>query len=153
MNRNELPLGPHHHRVRPKRLMSLGCVWRKSCTYLAPILAPSPNRLKQHLTWPTSPRCSIGCVQNNLQAYGTIVRKLCTYLASRLALCPNGTKWAYTWDTTPRRTIGFGQRLQTNQNEEYLSCFKIRTISNQTEMSFPWASSPRNTIGCVQNDF
>jgi hypothetical protein len=30
----------------------------------------SPNRLKWDSTWPTSPRSSIGCVQNDLRAYG-----------------------------------------------------------------------------------
>jgi hypothetical protein len=57
-----------YHRVRPKRLQS---VWRKPCNYLALTLTPSPNRPKQDLTWPTSPKGSIRCVQNDFHAYGT----------------------------------------------------------------------------------
>ena len=37
-------------------------------TYLAPTLAPS--RPKQDSTWPTSPRSTIGCVQNDFRSYG-----------------------------------------------------------------------------------
>jgi hypothetical protein len=45
--------------------------FRKPFTYLAPILTRSPNGPKWDSTWPTSPRCSIGCVQNDFQACGT----------------------------------------------------------------------------------
>jgi hypothetical protein len=45
-------------------------VWRKLCPYLAPILTQSLNRLNGDSTWPTSPRSSIECVQNNFWAYG-----------------------------------------------------------------------------------
>jgi hypothetical protein len=39
-----------YHRVHPKWFMTLLFVWRKPCTYLAPILTPSPNRPKQDST-------------------------------------------------------------------------------------------------------
>jgi hypothetical protein len=51
-------------RVRPKQFLSLWYVRRKPCSYLAPTLTTSPNRLKWDSTWSTSPRNSIGCVQN-----------------------------------------------------------------------------------------
>jgi hypothetical protein len=60
-----------YHGVRPKQLLSLWYVWHKSCTYLALTLTPSPNGPKWELTWPASPRGSIGCVQNDFCAYGT----------------------------------------------------------------------------------
>jgi hypothetical protein len=60
-----------YHRVRPKRFLNLWYVWRNSCTYLAPTLTLSPNGPKWNSTWPTSPRSSIGCVQNDFQACGT----------------------------------------------------------------------------------
>jgi hypothetical protein len=60
-----------YHWVHPKRLLSLWYVWHKLCTYLAQTLTPSPNWPKWDLTWPTSPRVSIGCVQNDFRAYGT----------------------------------------------------------------------------------
>jgi hypothetical protein len=59
------------HRRHPKRFLSLWYVRRKPCTNLALILTPSTNRPKRDLTWPTSPRSSIGCAQNDFWAYGT----------------------------------------------------------------------------------
>jgi hypothetical protein len=40
----------------------------KPCTYLARMLTPSSNGPKQDSTWPTSPRSSIECVQNDFRA-------------------------------------------------------------------------------------
>jgi len=57
--------------VRPKRFLTLRYIWCKPCTYLAPTLTPSLNGPKQDSTRPTSPRSSIGCVQNDFRAYGT----------------------------------------------------------------------------------
>jgi hypothetical protein len=76
------PNGPNQASTKPrllgvppggskKQFMSLWCVWRKLCTYLAPILTLPPNGQKRHSTWPTSPRSSTGCVQNNIRAYST----------------------------------------------------------------------------------
>jgi hypothetical protein len=67
-----------------KQFLSLLYVWRKPCTYLALTLTPSPNGLRQDLTWPTSPRSSIGCVQNDFRSYSTFGASrapiLCQYL-------------------------------------------------------------------------
>jgi hypothetical protein len=60
-----------YHQVHPKWFLSLWYVWSKPFTYLAPILTLSPNRPKWDSTWPTSPRCSIRCVQNDFCACGT----------------------------------------------------------------------------------
>jgi hypothetical protein len=51
--------------MHPKWFLSQWHILRKSCTYLVPTLTPSTNGLKQDSRWPTSPRCSIGCVKNN----------------------------------------------------------------------------------------
>jgi hypothetical protein len=59
-----------YHWVRRKSFLSLRYVWRKLCTYLAPILMQSPNQPKWDSKWPTSPMSSIGCVQNNFWACG-----------------------------------------------------------------------------------
>jgi hypothetical protein len=40
-------------------------------TYLASRLTLSPNGLKRASTWASSPRSTIGCVQNDFWAYGT----------------------------------------------------------------------------------
>jgi hypothetical protein len=58
-----------YHRVRPKWFLSWWYVWRKLCTYLALTLTMSPNRMKWDSMWPTSPRNSIGCVENDFWAY------------------------------------------------------------------------------------
>jgi hypothetical protein len=59
------------YRVRPKPFPSLWHVQRKPCIYLASSLALSPNRPNRASTWASSPRSTIGCVQNDLWAYGT----------------------------------------------------------------------------------
>ena len=90
----------------PKRFMSLWYVWRKPCTFLAPILTLSPNGPKLDSTWPMSPRSSIGLCPKHFLSLSYAQCKPCTYLASRQALSPNGPKWASTWASSPRSTIG-----------------------------------------------
>jgi hypothetical protein len=58
------------HRMHPKQFLSLCYVRHKPSSCLAPTLTPPPNRPKQGSTWPTSPRNSIGCVQNDFWTYG-----------------------------------------------------------------------------------
>jgi hypothetical protein len=82
-DRNKIPHDPCHkeyHRVRPKWFVSLWYVWRKLCTYLAPILTLSPNGPKWDTTRPTSPRSTIGCIQNNFRAYGIFSANQATIL-------------------------------------------------------------------------
>jgi hypothetical protein len=62
-----------YHQVRPKQFLSLLYVWCKPCIYLAPTLIQPPNGQKRDSTWPTSPRGSIWCVQNDFWAYGTFI--------------------------------------------------------------------------------
>jgi hypothetical protein len=95
-----------YHRVRSRRFLRLWYVWCKPCTYLALILTLFLSGPKWDSTWPTSPRCSIGCVQNDFWACGMFSARPCTNLASRLALSPNGPKRASTWASSPRSTIG-----------------------------------------------
>jgi hypothetical protein len=94
------------HRVRPKWFLSLWYIWRKPSTYLVSRLAPSPNKLNRASTWASSPRSTIGCVQNIFWAYGTFDTNRASYLASRLALSINEMKRASTWASSPRSTIG-----------------------------------------------
>jgi hypothetical protein len=79
-----------YYQVHPKWFLSRWYVWRKLRTYLALTLTQSPNRKKRDSIWLTSPRGSIGCVQNDFLSLWNFWRKWCTYLASRLALSPNG---------------------------------------------------------------
>jgi hypothetical protein len=95
-----------YYTVRSKWFLRLWYVWHKSCTYLAPILTQSLNGPKWDSTWPMSPRCLIGCVQNDFWAYGMFSAKPYTYLASRLALSANFSKRASTWALSHSSTIG-----------------------------------------------
>jgi hypothetical protein len=74
MDRIELPLEPCHQGVpsgvSKMIFLSLWYVWHKQCTYLAPTLTLSANRLKQDSKWPTSPWSSIGCFQHDFWACG-----------------------------------------------------------------------------------
>jgi hypothetical protein len=84
-----------YHRVCLKRFSCLWYIRRKLCTYctyLALRLTLSPNGPKWASTWPTSPRSTIACIQNDFQAYGMFGAKPCTYLALRLTLSPNRLK-------------------------------------------------------------
>jgi hypothetical protein len=94
------------HQVCPKWFLSLWYIQRKPCTYLVSRLTQSPNRRKRASTWSTSPRSSIGCIQNNFQGDCTFGAKLCTYLLSRLTLSPNGPKRASTWPMSCWSTTG-----------------------------------------------
>jgi hypothetical protein len=74
MDRNELPLEPCHLGVPSgvsKMITEPMVRLRQVCTYLELTLTPYPNEPKRDLTRPTSPRGSIECVENDLQAYGT----------------------------------------------------------------------------------
>jgi hypothetical protein len=58
------------YRVHPKRFLSLQYIWCKPCTFLAPTLTLSPDKLKWPSTWALSTRCTIGCIQIVFWAYG-----------------------------------------------------------------------------------
>jgi hypothetical protein len=61
-----------HHSVHVKQFLSLWYDWCKPCTYHTPKLTLSPKGQKGDSIWPTSPRSSIGCVQNDF--YGAMER-------------------------------------------------------------------------------
>jgi hypothetical protein len=98
-----------YHQVCPKWFLSLWYVQRKLCMYIASRLTQSINGRKHASSWPTSPRSTIGCTQNDFWASFTFSTKQCTYLASRLALSPNRSKRASTWPTSRRSIIRWVQ--------------------------------------------
>jgi hypothetical protein len=105
-----------------------------------------------------SPRCSIGCVQNDFWAYGVFRAKPCTYLASRLALSANGPKQASIWASSSRSTIGCVQNdlwaYGTFGTKPCTYLTPILTLSlNGPKWDSIWPTSPRCSIRCVQNDF
>jgi hypothetical protein len=70
---NELPLEPRNLEVpsvASNFFLSLWYIRRKPSYYLALTLTLSPNRTERDSIWPTSPRSSIGCIQNDFPAYG-----------------------------------------------------------------------------------
>jgi hypothetical protein len=74
MDRNEIQHDPCRLGVSlgaSKMIFEPGYVWRKPCTYFVSRLALSPHGLKQASTRASSPRSTIGCIQNDSWAYGT----------------------------------------------------------------------------------
>jgi hypothetical protein len=108
IDQNEHPLEPSHyecHQVCPKWFLCLWYVWCKPYTYLAITLTLPPNGLNRYSTWQTSPKRSIGCVQNNFLSLWYVWHKPCTYLASAFALSQNRPNRASTLALSPRSTI------------------------------------------------
>jgi hypothetical protein len=145
------------HRVRPKWFLSLCYVRRKSSNYVASRLALSPNGMKRAYIWASSPRSTIGCVQNDLWAYGTfdanrtpILRQDKHYLQ---------TKW-HEHPLEPRHlgvpscaSIMISEPMVCLAQTMHLSCTNTRSVSNGPKQDFTWPMSPRNSIRCIQNDF
>jgi hypothetical protein len=95
--------------VSSKRCLSLCYIRRKPFTYLVWRLAPSPNESKRAFTCATSPRCTIGYVQNDFLSRWYVWRKPCTYLTPTLTLSPKRKKWNSKWPMSPRSSIRYVQ--------------------------------------------
>jgi hypothetical protein len=147
-----------YHRLRPKWFLGLWYVWRKPSVYLAPTLTPSPNGLKQDSKWPTSPRSSIGSVQNDFWACGTfgvnhvpILHQDWHYLQS---------EWIKltTWASPPRSIIWVHPKLFLN-----LWCVWCKPCTyivltlilspNRPKQDSTWPKSPSSYIRCEHNGF
>jgi hypothetical protein len=108
------------------------CSAQKPWTNLALRLALSPNRPKRAITWASSSRSTIGCVQNDFWAYGTFGAKPCTYRTPILTLSLNGPKLDSIWPTSPRclssvsKTI-FKPMVRSSQ-AVHLSCSNTKTL-------------------------
>jgi hypothetical protein len=61
-----------YHRVPPKWFLWLWYLWSEPSTYLVSRLALSPNKSKWASIWASSPRNTIGCVQNELCGNGKL---------------------------------------------------------------------------------
>jgi len=139
----ELPLEPLYpgvSRVHPKWFLSLWCIRRKLCTYLAAKLTLSPNRPKRDSIWHMSSRSSIGVRLNGFLSIWYVPCKPCTYLTSRLALSPNRSNRPSTWASSPRIIIGcfyndFWAYGALGSNHATI-LHRTNTISNWTEARF-----------------
>jgi hypothetical protein len=133
------PNGPKP-RVHPKQFSSLWYIRYKPCTHLASRLALSPNGPKRASIWASSPRSTIGSVQNDFLSLRYVWRKSCIYLALALTQSLNGPKWDSTRATSSRSSIGCSERVSKpmvcSVQTVYLSCIKLSTISKWTKMSF-----------------
>jgi hypothetical protein len=145
------------HRLCPKWLLNLWYVWRKSWTYLESRFTLSPNRPKWASTWASSPRSTIGCIQNDFWPYGSYDANHAPILhRCKLYLQTDQNKIPY--DQCQLGVLSgackmISERRVRSVQTVHLSCIKIGTISKRTKTSFHLSSSPRSTIGCVQNDF
>ena len=119
-----------------KHCLSIWYIWCKSCTYLGPTLALSPNGPKQDSTSPTSPRCYIGCFQTNFQAYGTFDAKRATILHRRQhSLQTDRNEISHDpchlgVPSGASKTIS--NPMVRSTQTAHLSCVKISTISTWT---------------------
>jgi hypothetical protein len=59
-----------YHHVRPKWFLSLCYVWHKPLRLSCVKISTISNKLNQASTWASSPRSTIGCIQNDFWAYG-----------------------------------------------------------------------------------
>jgi hypothetical protein len=139
MDRNKVRHDPHHLGVPSgvsKWFMSLSYIRRKLCTNLVSRLALCPNEPRQAFTWASSPRSTIGCIQNDFSVW----RKMCTCLALTLTPYPNGLKQDLTWPTSHTSSIGCVQNnsepMVRSAQTVHPSRIKISTISKWTETNF-----------------
>jgi hypothetical protein len=119
--------------------MSRWYVWRKLFTYLAPTLTLSSNRKKWYSTWPTSPKTSIGCVQNDFRAYVTssanhapILHRHWQYLQTERREIPHDPRHL---GVTSGSSKMISKTMLCSTQIVHLSCVKISTISKRTVLS------------------
>jgi hypothetical protein len=129
----------------------------QSCTYLALTLTLYLNRPKRDSTWASSPRSTIGCIQNDSRAYGKfgancapILHQDYYYLQTdrnelplvhrHLVVSTVCLKWFYE------------PMVLLAQPCTYLA-LTLKLSPNGPKWASTWASSPRSTIGPIQNDF
>jgi hypothetical protein len=150
--------------VCPKWIPSLLRVRLKLCSYLASRLTLSPNRPKRASIWPTSPRSSIGCTQNDFQDYGMFIPKLFPSLVHVRRSCLKNsiiskrTKMSFYLTHV---TLEFHRVLPKSFPCPWYIRHKLCTYlpprltlsPNKLEQPSTWTTSPRSSIGCAQNDF
>jgi hypothetical protein len=115
------------------------------------------KELNQATTWASSPRCTIGCVQNDFWAYdmfSTTCACILHWHQHYLQMDQNDVPH------DPRHLgVPFGASKMISEavvhsaQTLHLSCVKISTISCKLNQASTWASKPRSTIGCIKNDF
>jgi hypothetical protein len=142
--------------MRQKWFSSLWYVQRKPCTYLASRLGLSLNGPKWASTWASSPRSTIGCIQNEIWAYGTIGANRSPILhwhSHHLQMDWNKIHRTHVTEefhhVRPKRVLSlwYSHRKPCT----YLAS-KLALSPNRPKRASSWALSPRSTIGCMQID-
>jgi hypothetical protein len=141
------------HSVRPKQFLSLWYVRRKLCTYLASRLALSPNGPKWVSTWASSPRSTIGCIQNDFYAYGTLAQS-CTY-TNTISKC---TEMIFhithvTYEFHQVRSKRFLSLLYVRREPCTYCASRLALSPNGPKPASTWVSSSSNSIRGIQNNF
>jgi hypothetical protein len=115
------------------------------------------NELSQASTWASSPRSTIGCVQNDFWAYGMFSTNL------HISWTDNSTisKWTNIRFHMTHVTLQFHRvrpkwflRLWYVRHKPCTyHASSLAIFLNGLDRACTWASSHRSTIGCVQIDF
>jgi hypothetical protein len=115
------------------------------------------NKLNQTSTWASSPRSTIGCVQNDFWAYSIfstnrapILNRHQHYLQMDQNDIPQDPCHLLVLSGASKM---ISEPVLRSAQTMCLSCVKISTISNELNQAWTWASSPRSIIGCIQNNF
>jgi hypothetical protein len=138
-------------------ISELWYVQRKPCTYRASRLALSPNWPKWVSTSASSPRSTIGCIQNDFWAYGTLVQTV--HLSCvKISTISKQTEMSFCWSLITLEyhlvhlkwflTLWYVQRKPIT----YLAS-RLALSPNGPKRASTWASSSRNSIWCIQNNF
>jgi hypothetical protein len=129
----------------------------KPCTYLAPRLTLSLNRLKQASTWHTLHRSTIGCVQSAFHARGTFHANRAPFF------CGNYNYLQKDWNKLPldpcHLAVQSGASKMISEpmihlaQAVHVSCIEIKISPNGPRQVSTWHTSGRSYIRCAQNDF
>jgi hypothetical protein len=115
------------------------------------------NELTQASTWASSPRSTIGCVQNDFRAYGmfsTIHAPILHRHQHYLQMDQNKILHDPCHLGVPSgASKAISKNLVCSSQTMHQSCVEIGTISNELNQASTWALSPMSTIGCIQNNF
>jgi hypothetical protein len=122
-----------------KQFSSLWYVWCEPCTYPASGLALSPNGMKDLFTWASSPRSTIGCVQNFFWVYGIfganrapILHQYLHCLKTDWNKIPHNQRHQEVLSGASNMTF---EHMAHSEQTVHLSCVKISTITKQIESS------------------
>jgi hypothetical protein len=146
-----------YHPVRPKWFSEPMVRFAQTVHLSAPTLTLSSNEPKLDSKWPTSPRSSIGCVQNNFRACDT-------FGANRAPILQQDLHYLLTERNKHPLELGHpgGPSGSSNTISEpmvrlaqtvHLSCTTLTLSPNGQKWDSTWPTSPSRSIRCVQNNF